>query len=181
MQPGDQQLVLMPFRDRILGDSGRPLAILLGAVAFVLLIACANVANLLLVRAAARRREIALRVALGARPGRLMRQLLTESLVLALPGGVAGILLAQWSIRLLVNWSPVMVPHLKDTAINLPVLLFALGVCLLTGILFGAAPAAAAIREGAIWNGLPARGARCLASWWFPKSRWRWCCFRGRD
>jgi putative ABC transport system permease protein len=160
VQPGDQALVLKPLRDRILGNTGRPLAILLGAVTFVLLIACANVANLLLVRAGRRRKEIALRMALGAQPARLMRQFLTESLVLAAAGGAAGILLAWWSVRLLVQWSPVMVPHLADAGLSAPVLAFAVATCALTGILFGAGPAAAAIREGAIWGNLPVkRGA----------------------
>ena len=143
---GEQELVVMPLRDRILGNAGRSLSILLGAVGFVLLIACANVANLLLARAAARRREIAVRMALGASRGRLVRQALTESMVLAVTGGAAGLLLAAWWLRLIVNWNAVVVPRLHDASIDPAVLAFAFAVSALTGVVFGLAPALAAAR-----------------------------------
>ena len=151
IRPGDQVLVVQPLRDRLLGNTGRSLLILLGAVAFVLLIACANVANLLLVRAAVRRREVAVRMALGASRGRLVRQALTESLVLAAGGGVAGLLLAAWWLRMIVNWNAVVVPRLKDAALYPAVLLFAFAISALTGMLFGIVPALAATRGNVNW------------------------------
>jgi putative ABC transport system permease protein len=147
VEPGSRQLIASLLRDRILGNTGRPLLVLLGAVGFVLLIACVNVANLLLSRAAARGRERALRMALGAIRARVVRQLLTESLLLALIGGVGGVLLAACCIRLLVNLSPVSVPHLKDTGIEPAVLAFSLAISALTGILFGIAPSLSSTRS----------------------------------
>ncbi len=129
------------LEERMLGDTRKPLLILLGAVGFVLLIACVNVANLLLVRAAAREGEIVIRAALGAGRGRIVRQLLTESLVLALTGGAAGVALAAWITRALVTLGPQGIPRLDQTRIDGAVLLFALGISLLAGVLFGLAPA----------------------------------------
>jgi len=145
----DESAGVMPLRDSLVGDVRLPLLILVGAVSFVLLIACANVANLLLARAAARQREIAIRTAIGASRGRLVRQLLTESLMLGLLSGLAGFILGAWGIRALLALSPGNLPRINDqqhaasivSALDWRVLAFTIGVSLLTGILFGLFPA----------------------------------------
>jgi putative ABC transport system permease protein len=132
---------LVPIHDELSGEWRPALFVLSGAVAFVLLIACANVANLLLARGAARRREVAIRSALGAARLRVIRQLLTESLVLAILGGALGILIARWGLHLLIAMSPIELPALARVQISSPVLVFTAVVSFLTTIVFGLAPA----------------------------------------
>ena len=132
---------LVPMHEQIVGDIRPVLLVLLAAVAFVLLIACANVANLLLSRAASRRKELALRAALGADRMRLIRQMLTESMVLAMMGGGFGVLLAYWGIQLLVAFAPGNIPRLQEITIDPRVLAFTFGISLLTGLVFGLVPA----------------------------------------
>jgi predicted permease len=134
------------LQEQVVGDVRRALLVLLGSVGLVLLIACANVANLLLTRAAGREKEVAIRTALGAGWQQLARQLLTESVLLGLLGGGAGLLVAQLSIYVLRAMNPGNIPRLEDIAINSAVLVFTFGISLTTGILFGVAPLWRAIK-----------------------------------
>jgi predicted permease len=137
---------IVGLQDQVVGDVRRAVLVLLGSVALVLLIACANVANLLLTRAAGRQKEVAIRTALGAGWQRLLRQLLTESIALAILGGLAGLLIAELGLHLLRTLNPGNIPRLDDIGINAGVLAFTFGISLVTGILFGLAPVFRAVK-----------------------------------
>jgi predicted permease len=137
----------MPLREMIVGDVQRPLLVLLGAVGFVLLVACANVANLLLARGSARHGELAVRAAIGAGRARLVRQLITEAMVLGLAGGVLGLGIAYWSTEALIAARPADLPRLDEIGLDSTVALFTLGAALLTGLVFGMVPALQATNE----------------------------------
>jgi predicted permease len=170
----DESFAAQPMGSAFIGALRTPLFVLLGAVAFVLLIACANVANLLLARAAGRSKEIALRMALGASRGAILRQLLTESVMLALAGGVAGVFLGAIGLQALLAAAPAELPRLPAQGLGVlglmdgRILLFALAVSLVTGILFGLVPALqisrtdlnAELREGSARTSAGARRQR---------------------
>lgn len=140
--PGsNRNVVVTPLKEQVVGAVRTPLLVLFGAVAFVVLAACANVAHMLLVRASARRREIAVRTALGATRGRLIGQLFTESILLAAIGGAAGIAFALWAVRVLVAASPSVIPRIATVSVDARVLMMALVVTAATALLFGLVPA----------------------------------------
>ncbi len=143
--PEDNQgrgIEVVGLHEQLVEDLRPQLFLLLGAVGFILLIACANIANLLLARGAARQKEVALRSALGASRARLLRQLLTETLLLAFAGGVAGVILAVWGVDALLALNPSQLPTgAQDIGLDAQVLAFSLGLSVLTGLLFGVVPA----------------------------------------
>jgi len=148
---------VIPLQESITGTVRSPLLILLGAVGFLLLVACANVANLLLAQASVRERELAIRGALGAARGRLVRQFLTEAFLLSLIGGVLGVLAALWGVAALVALAPGDLPRLESVSISVPVLLFAFLLCTAVAVGLGAFTAARATR-GNLRNGLEEGG-----------------------
>jgi predicted permease len=151
------RIALAPLQDDQTGKARPVLLVLAGTVGFVLLIACVNVANLLLARATSREREMALRAAIGAARSRLIRQMLTESVVLAAIGGALGLALAAWGVRALVALAPAQLPRVNNATVDLPVIVFTIACSFLTGLVFGIAPAlrtsqtdfSEALKEGA--------------------------------
>jgi putative ABC transport system permease protein len=152
------------IHEQVVGASRKTILILLGAVAFVLLIACANVANLLLARSTSRQKEIAIRTALGAGRARIVRQLLLESVLLSFIGGLVGVILASWGIRLLLLFSPEKLPRLGEIHVDSRVLGFTIAISVLTGLIFGLVPALQAsktdLNESLKESGRSAMGGR---------------------
>ena len=158
-----ESIGVVRYHDEMVGDVKRPLWILLVAVGFVLLIACANVANLLLARSAARQHEMAVRIAIGATGKHLVRQLLTESLLLSFAGAACGLLIADWALPVLVRLAPTDLPQLANATVDIRVLMYAMLAGVFTGILFGLFPAMQSARLGAA-NPLREAGTRTTAN-----------------
>lgn len=163
---GEKAVAVVPIQEIVVGDTRQTLFVLLAAVAFVLLIACANVANLLLARASARGRELVVRAAVGAGRARLIRQMLTESAVLALASGVGGLLIARWGVAAMLALAPASLPRLGEVSVDSTALLFALAISLASSVVFGLAPAwhvsrvdlAEGLRQGGKGSALGVRG-----------------------
>ena len=162
----DKGVAVVPLQEVVVGDTRQTLFVLLAAVAFVLLIACANVANLLLARATARGRELVVRAAVGAGRMRLIRQMLTESVVLALFAATGGVIIARWGVSALLALAPADLPRLAEVTVDGTALAFALGISLLSSLIFGLAPAwhvsrvdlADGLRQGGKGSSLGMRG-----------------------
>ncbi|HUH11672.1 MAG TPA: ABC transporter permease [Longimicrobiales bacterium] len=163
LDPEAHAMVVRSFREEVIGPVRTPLLLLLGAVGFVLLIACANVANLLLAKAETRQREVAVRVAIGAGRGRLVRQFLTEGVTLALAGGALGLLLGYVGLQALLRAVPGSIPRASEISLDPRVLAFTLAVTLATGILFGLAPLLH-LGERAVGSALREGGRRSTAT-----------------
>jgi predicted permease len=161
---------IVPLARQVVGDTRRPLQLMLGAVGIVLLIACSNVANLLLARSLGRRREFTLRAALGAGRARLIRQLLTESLLIAVAAGAVGIFIACAGIDFAKIFGPSSIPRLREVTLDFSVFAFALGISVFTGILFGLAPAIGTTRENLV-DSLKEGGHRSVGSPASPRLR----------
>jgi predicted permease len=170
--PERHRLVIKPLLEDLVGDVRPRVVMLAVAVGLVLLIACLNVANLLLARAEGRQREIAIRTALGAARGRLLRQFLTESVLLAVCGGVLGLLLAVWGVKAIVALNAASIPRVDAIGVDARTVAYTLGISLLTGLLFGLAPALH-VRGAAFFSSLKEGGARSTAgrvSQWFRRA-----------
>jgi putative ABC transport system permease protein len=163
LSPKNHPVVMFPFQEEVVGGIRLAMLMLLGAVGFVLLIACVNVANLLLARAEARQREIAIRKAMGAQIGRLARQFVTEGVVLSLTGALLGLGLAFAGLRLIARTNAASIPRSNEIGVDTTVLFFALAISLLTGIAFGLAPLAQIIAAN-LHDTLKAAASRTTAS-----------------
>jgi putative ABC transport system permease protein len=187
------QPAVRPLKEDIVGDVGRVLWVLLGTIGIVLLIACANVANLLLVRAEGRGQELAVRTALGAGWGHIARALMVESLTLSLAGGLMGLALAYGGLRVLVALGPATLPRLREIAIDPTVLGFALAISVVSGLMFGLVPIAKVVgsKSGLFsWSSCveahdgraPARANTVRRThWWYFRWHWPWFCSSAPD
>jgi putative ABC transport system permease protein len=177
-----------PPRERMVKDVRRVLVLLSAAVALLLLIACSNVGNLLLVRATVRRKELALRAALGASRSQLARQFITEALLLTMCGAVFGVLLAFWGVDLIVALYHGNLPHIGEISVDRNVLLFAFASAIIIGVVLGAVPVLHAsarqlhadLQEAGRDNQVAACIVAFATGWWSRRSRSLWCCWSAR-